>query len=260
MNQQTTSTAVPIDGVHSLVPDRVYRLGGEIFLDHNVSWCPPGVKATQPVNCYLIKGSAGSVLVDTGVRLHEAEIVAQLDMLLDPGEPLAIVLTRTEMECCLNVPAIEARFKVKSVWYTGGITVPRSSAEPRRIMVNPGTALDVEVLDGLTLGFVSPLMRLLPTLWIFDHESGALLTSDAFTHGSYAGLLPDGLAAEAGLRKFQWFAEADTRDIAGDVEEIVRRREVKAIGPGYGVPFVGQGRCLREALELAAAIRKVGIQ
>ncbi|MFF2244362.1 MBL fold metallo-hydrolase [Arthrobacter sp. NPDC058130] len=255
MNPHTAPAALAVNGTHSLIGDRLHRLGANIILDEQVSWCPQGVRVTQPVNCYLIKGSAGSVLVDTGIRLHEAEIIRQLESLLDPGERLDVVLTRTEMECCLNLPAIEARFDVESVWYTGGITVPRTSATPRRIMVNPGTSLEVEVMDGLILEFVSPLMRLLPTLWIFDPVSKALLTSDAFTHGSYGSS-----KAAAGLHKFQWFAEADTRGIARDVEEAIRERHVKAIGPGYGEPFVGPAESAAEATALAEAIRKVGIQ
>jgi hypothetical protein len=255
LNPHTAQAAVAVNGARSLIGDRIHRLGADIILDEQVSWCPPGVRVSQPVNCYLIKGSAGSVLVDTGIRLHEAEILRQLESLLEPGERLAVVLTRTEMECCLNLPAIEARFDVESVWYTGGITVPRTSATPRRIMVTPGTSLEVEVMAGLTLEFVSPLMRLLPTLWIFDPVSGALLTSDAFTHGSYGSS-----NAAAGLHKFQWFAQADTRGIARDVEEVIRERHVQAIGPGYGEPFVGMAESAAEATALAAAIRKAGIQ
>lgn len=259
MNPGTAQRAVAT-GAHRLIGDRVHRLGANIVLDENVSWCPPGTRTIQPVNCYLIKGDNGSVLVDTGIRLHEAEIIRQLDSLLDPGERLAVVLTRTEMECCLNLPAIEARFNVESVWYTGGITVPRMTASPQRIMVNPGTSREVEVIDGLTLEFVSPLMRLLPTLWIFDPVSKVLLTSDAFTHRSPGSSRSSGSSAAAGLQKFQWFAQADTRDIARDVEEVILRREVAAIGPGYGEPIVGASESAAEAGELAEAIRKVGIQ
>ncbi len=256
---RTRARAIAAAGARSLIGDRVYRLGADILVDENVSWCPPGIRTTQPVTCYVIKGFGGSVLVDTGVRLHETEILAQLDAVLEPGERLAVVLTRTEMECCLNLPAIEARFDVESVWYTGGITVPRTTAEPRRIMVNPGTSQLVEVIDGIKLEFVSPLMRLLPTLWIFDPVSGALLTSDAFTHGSYRRT-PDGLGASDGLRKFRWFSEADTRGIAADVESVVRERQVTAIGPGYGEPFIGVAQCATESAALAAAIREVGVQ
>ena len=257
MNPRTAQRAA-VTGPHSLIGDRIYRLGANIVLDENVSWCPPGTRTTQAVNCYLIKGDNGSVLVDTGIRLHEADIIRQLDSLLEQGEPLVVVLTRTEMECCLNLPALEARFNVESVWYTGGITVPRMAASPQRIMVNPGTSREVEVMDGLTLEFVSPLMRLLPTLWIFDPVSKVLLTSDAFTHRSPGSSV--GSSPAAGLHKFQWFAQADTRDIGRDVEEVILRRQVEAIGPGYGEPIVGASESAAEAAILAEAIRKVGSQ
>ncbi|MCG2622555.1 MBL fold metallo-hydrolase [Arthrobacter sp. I2-34] len=240
-------------GPDPLAGGRIHRLGGDILLDERVSWCPPGVRRRQPVSCYLVRGRSGSVLVDTGIRLHADQILRQLDRLLAPGEPLSIVLTRTEMECCLNLPAIEARFSVESVWYTGGITVPRAAAAARRVSVEPGSSLEVEVIDGVVLEFVSPLLRLLPTLWIFDPESGVLLTSDAFTHGTDAGADP-----RDGLRKFRWFTQADTRPIAHDVLRNVRNRQVAAIGPGYGVPFTGVAECAREAEGLAVAIFEMG--
>ncbi|BAS14171.1 hypothetical protein AHiyo8_24740 [Arthrobacter sp. Hiyo8] len=238
-----------------LLSGRIYRLGGDIELDERVSWCPPGVQRAQAVNCYLIKGPSGSVLVDTGIRLHQEGIIEQLDRLLSPGEPLSIVLTRTEMECCLNIPAIEEHFAVGAVWYTGGITVPRSKAESKRIAVDPGTSMRVEVQDGVVVELVSPLLRLLPTLWVFDPESGALLTSDAFTHGGSAK--PE---TREGLRKFRWFTGADTGPIARNVADIFRDRDVRAVGPGYGTPFVGRDLCLEQAQQLARAIEEVGIQ
>jgi glyoxylase-like metal-dependent hydrolase (beta-lactamase superfamily II) len=239
-----------------LAGGRVYRLGGEILLDGRVSWCPPGVRRSQPVNCYLIRGERGAVLVDTGVRLHERKILAQLEELVEPGEPLSILLTRTEMECCLNIPAIEERFSVASVWYTGGITVPRSNAPARRISVDPGASLEVEVAEGVVLEIISPLLRLLPTLWIFDRASGVLLTSDAFTHHSGS----DAPVPDDGIVKFQWLRGADTGPIAADVYRIVENRQVTAIGPGYGIPVVGRAECRRAAEELAACLEKVGKQ
>lgn len=250
MKARTRAAAEP----QALAPGRAYRLGGEILLDENISWCPPGTRRPQPVSAYLIKGSNGSLLVDTGIRLHQELILEQLGQLLAPEESLAILLTRTEMECCLNIPAIEARFDVSTVWYTGGITVPRSAAQAHRVSVEPGTSLEVEVLEGLVVELISPLLRLLPTLWVFDPVSGTLLTSDAFTHG-------DGSAtgrAAAGLVKFQWFREADTLPIAADVRQIMASRAVTAIGPGYGSQFLGPDECRRAASELAACLEAVG--
>lgn len=247
---ETAAVLAPPAG---LAGERVHRLGGEILLDESVSWCPPGVRRPQSVNAYLIRAEGGAVLVDTGVRLHEREILAQLDDLLDPEEPLSILLTRTEMECCLNIPAIEAHREVEAVWFTGGITVPRSAAPARRVAVDPGTSASVEVRDGVVLQLVSPLLRLLPTLWVFDPPSGVLLTSDAFTHGTASGGDP-----RDGLRKFRWFGEADTRPIADDVRRVVHELPVTAIGPSYGTPFVGETECRREAESLAACLEEVG--
>lgn len=240
---------------HELAAGRVFRLGGDIVLDEQISWSPRGASRRQPVNCYLIQGRSGSVLVDTGVRLHAAEIVNQLGQVLRAGEPLAIVLTRTEMECCLNIPVIEDHFEVTSVWYTGGITVPRSRANTHRIAVDPGSSTQVEPLPGITVELVSPLLRLLPTLWVHDPESGVLMTSDGFTHGWAGESSP-----HDGLVKFSWFAETDSRPIARDVQEIFRSHTVSAIAPSYGLPFTGVENCRAEATRLAAAIREMGLE
>lgn len=233
---------------------RVWQLGGTIRLNDQVSWCPPGTDRDQPLSCYLIKGRSGSVLVDSGIRQHEALIAEQLAELLEPGEPVAVVLTRTEMECCLNIPALEEKFAIESVWYTGGITVPRATATTHRIQVDPGTSEHEEVIPGITLEFISPLFRLLPTFWVYDGESRVLLTSDAFAYVHEGGGDP-----MDGLTKFRWFESADTSAIAKAVLDTISSREIDAIGPGYGSPILGRDNCLVEARRLSATIQSVGI-
>jgi len=233
---------------------RVWRLGGTIHLNDQVSWCPEGADRDQEVSCYLIKGPSGSVLVDSGIRQHEALIVKQLGELLEPGEPVAIVLTRTEMECCLNIPALEEKFSVESVWYTGGITVPRARAATHRIQVAPGTSQIEEIMPGIMLEFISPLFRLLPTFWIHDAQSRVLLTSDAFVHVHEGGGDP-----VEGLTKFKWLELAQTADIAKEIFDTVASREIEAIGPGYGAPIIGGNNCLVEARRLSASVLSVGI-
>lgn len=228
----------------------VHRLGAEIDLDERVSWCPPGVRASQLVSCYLIIGDAGALLVDTGIRVHEREVLDALGGLYDGRVPLSVLLTRTEMECCLNLPAIEARFPIDAVWYTGGITVPRSRAEVRRVSVEPGTSQWIEPHPGMRIELISPMMRLLPTLWVYEPETGTLLTSDAFTQG-------DG-PPENGLAKFRWFTRADTGDIAAHVRSVVGERRISLIGPGYGRPFEGEEVAAQSAA-LAAAIERIGL-
>ncbi|GAP58746.1 hypothetical protein AHiyo1_18730 [Arthrobacter sp. Hiyo1] len=237
-----------------LLSGRIYRLGGDIELDERVSWCPPGVQRAQAVNCYLIKGPSGSVLVDTGIRLHQEGIIEQLDRLLSPGEPLSIVLTRTEMECCLNIPAIEEHFALAR----SGTRRNHRAPFEGRIQADCRGSGDVDARRSAGRRRRRTRVAAPPApadLWVFDPESGALLTSDAFTHGGSAK--PE---TREGLRKFRWFTGADTGPIARNVADIFRDRDVRAVGPGYGTPFVGRDLCLEQAQQLARAIEEVGIQ
>lgn len=228
----------------------ITRLGGDIELDERVSWCPPATRGSQPVSCYLIQSPTGDLLVDTGLRLHEEAVLADIDRLHDRSRPLSVLLTRTEMECCLNLPAIEERFGLHEVWYTGGITVPRSHAAVRRVSVEPGSSSWIEPHPGLRLELISPLVRLLPTLWVYEPESATLLTSDAFTHGQ--GPIDDGLA------KFSWFRRAVTTPIAEHLRRIPAERPVRRIGPGYGDEFTGDA-VADEFARLADAVQEVGL-
>ncbi|GAA3658171.1 hypothetical protein GCM10022237_17840 [Nocardioides ginsengisoli] len=248
-------------------PDPVARLGGLTTVGPDVSWCPPGVAGWQPVSAYLIRRGGSAVLVDTGVAMHADEIVAQLRALLAPGTRLSVVLTRTEMECCLNLPAIERELAVDRVWYTGGITVPVTHAEAHRVNVDAGAFLDVEAAPGLEIRLHSPLLRLLPVLWVGDLASRTLLTSDSFSH-----LLTDASGTPrpydaATLRafhdlKFGWIADAvapeDIAAIGAHVRELVAEQDWAALGPTYGAPVVGRDAVRAQATDLATYLEGVG--
>ncbi|MFE3175228.1 MBL fold metallo-hydrolase [Amycolatopsis sp. NPDC059090] len=221
---------------------RVFRLGGSVPLDGRVSWAPAGVRGTQPLNCYLIRSAAGAVLIDTGVRAHAARIVAQLREVLPANTPLAVVLTRTEMDCCLNLPEIEAAFPVTAVHYTGGITVPVVDAARERITVEEGRPLELEPIPGVPLRIHAPRLRLLPTLWPYDPVSQTLFTSDAFCHNrTEADEAPDPAAVAAQLRvKFSWLDHADTAPVSDDLRAVFAAEPVETIAPGHGFPLLGK--------------------
>ena len=219
----------------------MFRLGGEIALDGQISWAPAGVRGSQPLNCYLLRSEAGAVLIDTGVRAHAGRIVAQLRGLLSEGSPLAVVLTRTEMDCCLNLPEIEAAFPVTAVYYTGGITVPVVEAARERITVEEGRPLDLEPLPGIPLRIHAPRLRLLPTLWPYDPLSQTLFTSDAFSHRRTGSAGVDPAAIGDQLRvKFSWLSQADAEPVRADLRGIFAADPVQAIAPGHGFPLLGK--------------------
>ncbi|WP_037367996.1 MBL fold metallo-hydrolase [Amycolatopsis orientalis] len=236
---------------------RVVRLGGSVPLDGRVSWAPADVRGTQPLNCYLVRSAEGAVLIDTGVRVHAARIVAQLRESVPENTPLAVVLTRTEMDCCLNLPEIEAAFPVTAVHYTGGITVPVVDAPRERITVEEGRPAELEPIPGIPLRIHAPRLRLLPTLWPYDPLSQTLFTSDSFCHTrTEADDAPDPAAVAAQLRvKFSWLDHADPAPVLDDLRAVFAADPVRAIAPGHGFPLLG-----RETVEahVEATLKEIG--
>ena len=230
----------------------MHRLGGTVTLDGNISWVPSSARGRQPLNCYLIKNEYGSVLIDTGVRLHLPTILDQLEALLDPDLPFFIVLTRTEMDCCLNIPAIEAKFPVEAIYFTGGITVPRAVAEVRRISVNERSSLSLEPVAGIALELFAPRLRLLPTLWPYDAASKVLFTSDSFAHarnvsGRDEFVVTDeddsvdpGCVLDQILTKFSWLTLTDASRVVQDLIEIFGERHIQSLAPTHGRIFTGE--------------------
>lgn len=250
------STQLLGDDAHGVV-----RLGGLAPVGADVSWCPPGISGWQPINAYLIRRGGSAVLIDTGVGMHADAVRAQLRALLEPGTTLSVILTRTEMECCLNLPALESEFTVDQVWYTGGITVPVTNAVARRINIDAGSSIDHEVATGITLRLYSPLLRLLPVLWVGDPVSGTLLTSDSFSHlltDAEGTVLPYDVANLHAFHdlKFGWIESAEAAEdvtaIAENLRGIVHERDWIAVGPTYGAPVVGIDAVRAQGEQLAA--------
>lgn len=259
-----------------LFPGRVWALGGAVTLDGRISWVPRSAAGYAPASCYLIRAGTGdgALLIDTGLGAHAPFVVAQLRTLLPERAPLTILLTRTELDCALNVPAIEERFEVTAVRYTGGITVPRlrPGTAGVRFTVDPGSALPLEAAPAIELELVSPRLRLLPTIWPYDPVSGTLFTSDAFGH-VYAATPETPLVLDAEqerdatserqvrdhlLAKLGWLTETDTAPIADDVGRVFAARAVATLAPTHGRVLTGPALVAEHAGMLERVVREVG--
>jgi hypothetical protein len=252
-------------------PGRLYALGGSVERDGRLSWVAPDATGHEPLNCYLLTGSEGALLIDTGAAVHAEHILAQLRSVLPAGARLSILLTRTEMDCPLNVPAIEALYDVEMVRFTGGVTIPRGArnAAVERFGVADYRTITLEAAPGIELEICTPRLKLLPTLWPFDPLSKTLFTSDSF---SYAGwdapdgelLLnePDGpnpdVVRASLLTKFAYFARANTRPIADDLRAIFERWDVDAIAPVHGRVIHGRETVARHVDVMERVLREVG--
>ncbi|MEZ2388060.1 hypothetical protein AB6813_00690 [bacterium RCC_150] len=183
----------------SLYVDKLAVLGGVIPLDGRVSWVPQGETGFQPSNAYLLREGASNLLVDSGLAVHSEQILDDLAGLVGEGGGVSIFFTRSEMDCVSNLEPIAGRFDIERL-FTGGVINPfdafddvsRLALRGRRHQIDAqrtaegdsmARTAEIEIAPGRVLEVESPLLRLLPTFWGWDNETGTLFTSDTFTHG-----------------------------------------------------------------------------
>lgn len=265
------------DGIRVLERDRLYALGGTTPLDGRLSWAPRRDARYQTSNCYLLKEDGRHLLVDTGVRADHTLLERQLARLVAPGETLNVFVTRPELDCVGNLGLLRDRYRVEAI-LAGGRPNPFDAfdfagdqgSDPvarapvvgdRRHATPAGFEIAaIRRVDAIGLGprrtvrVVVPLLRFLPTYWLYDEATGALFTSDVFGHVDQATPDPvDGvLAAEetsaAGaalvrtslLCKFWWLPGAVTADIVANLRAIFGELAPTIVAPSHGSVLVGR--------------------
>ncbi|WP_248763325.1 hypothetical protein [Pseudarthrobacter sp. SSS035] len=236
-------------------------LGGIYQLDDRVSWVPAGSTGYQPANCYLLGEGEHRLLVDSGLAIHEQEVIGALTRLLGSAE-LSIFFTRGEMDCVSNLQSIATSFPLRRL-YTGGVTNPfdafddihRMALRSRRQQIDQkgegGDSMartpEIEILPGRVLEIESPLLRLLPTFWGWDAASGTIFTSDTFTHGvmdaatdpvviddlSTDNTTPAQVRAHL-LAKYEWIERASTRQLRDWIADKFDTLQPETIAPSRG--------------------------
>jgi flavorubredoxin len=264
-----------------LVPGRLFALGGMIPLDGRVTWAPATATGFQPAQCYLVLDPDRALLIDTGLKYHEVEVLGQLRELLPKGRRLSIFLTRSEFDCTGNFGAIVANFEVDSL-YTGGGTNPfdafadmtaipdswRKRVELSRTPVGEPIPLD----DSGRWLVLAPAIRTLATFWAYDSATRTLFTSDVFGHTTVespdARPVIDDEAADTVsyeqvrehlLSKFFWLSWARTRKLEADLREMFEARPVDIVAPSHGSVLVGRGIIERHQQMLLRCLAEVGV-
>lgn len=254
--------------VTSLVPDRLTALGGLIPLDARVSWVPPGASGYQPSNCYLLSEAGENLLVDSGLALHSDQVLADLTALLGEGGSTSVFFTRGEMDCVSNLEPISRRFNVTRL-FTGGVVNPFDAFDDVHRMRHRGRRQQIDVRgergDSMprtpriaisgnrALVIESPLLRLLPTFWGWDADTGTLFTSDVFTHGTIHraedppvidSTTPDDTTLEQVtahlLAKYEWIAKATTDPLQDWLSARFADLQPEIVAPSRGCVLRGR--------------------
>lgn len=230
----------------------VHALSNLVDLARPVSWVAAGTPGFDPSNCYLLLDHGEALLVDTGLRAHGDNLVAQMNEIIAPDTPLHLALTRVEPDCLGNLIDIAEQFRLVRLSSQTNV-VPFDYLGPFSARFP-----DVEINNGLHPGdvvafgrdrhlvVVEPAVRTLPTMWYFDQASGSLFTSDFFGEDRLARA-DDWAPHEVDVRtarghlltKFDWLGIADTSAAVARLDGIFQRLQIELLAPGHGLWTLG---------------------
>jgi hypothetical protein len=252
----------------SLAGGRLRVCGGLIPLDARVSWTPPGLSGFQPSNCYVLTEPGAALLVDSGLAIHENEVLDGIAECVGDGAALSVFFTRGEMDCVSNLEPISQRFDIECL-FTGGVVNPFDAFDEINRLRHRGRRAQIDIRNEAgdamprtpriaigskrVLEIESPLLRLLPTFWGWDAQTGALFTSDVFTHGTLTNptqsRLIDSVAEDpttvqvvAGhlLAKYEWLRRATTEPLREWLAARFAALKPEIIAPSRGCVLRGR--------------------
>lgn len=238
-------------------------------VDGRLTWHAPEARGHATMNTYVVSERDDALIIDTGVALHTAALLAALATLVAPSTRLAVVHTRIgEYTTISNTVPIAERFGLSRIhseqddsprWvdFLAGHGRDRAGPDPfadtaiERYVAPAAIAVDAggrRVLD-----VFHATLRLLPTSWLFDHRSRTLFTSDVFSHvlradagGPWIVTDPDDADATPALMRrhllstrYWWLAGARLGEVRESLASTFARYEVETIAPGFGCILAG---------------------
>ncbi len=249
--------------VVELKEGKVYALHNTFPLDGRISAYPISARGHSVSNCYLLKEDNGALLLDTGYAAHEAEILMQLESILEPTTPLIMLPLRiNEFMSVGNAMAIAKRFNVVEClapvpeindWLEFEALEPggRNNGNPVLSTTILKPLHPIELGDRYIEVMNAPI-RLISTRWIYDAATRTLFSSDMFSHlwaekteGPWI-LDEDEVTTTSFVRSFLlntrywWLEGARTDSIRKGIAEVFERYDIETIAPGYGAILHGR--------------------
>lgn len=251
--------------VLTLGDPRLSVISNPYAVDGRVSWHAPDVRGFAPSNVYVLREGTRALVVDTGLTVHRAAVLADLEVALDGVDDVEVfTLRQGEFDSICNLLPIVERFGVRTVhgqfeealrWADFD---PVSLLHPLPAAIRDGVETNIvsrraELSLGgdRTLLVVRPSLRLLTTHWIYDAATRTLMTSDAFGYAVASTLDgpwlvtedDDDLTGDDVLRhllgtRFWWLADSEVSELREELAGLAALG-AEAIAPAFGRPLLG---------------------
>ncbi len=238
------------------ITEAIYVLSDLEPADGARSWLPDDASGFEPFNKFVLLQGDFALLLETGAAAHCESVQESLRKIVGK-RTLVILPTRSELESIGNLGSIIDNFPRVELLTTTRALPPLGLAHmrpERRQEVKARRIVRGETLGGVgfpTLDTITPVIRILNTIWIYDHASGVLFTSDFFSNDlledeatptirrETAGL-PDAVALRRSiLARFDWLERAHTDALEAQWNELFTRIKPTGIAPSLGRVALG---------------------
>jgi hypothetical protein len=290
-----TATREQRGSVISLAPG-LHALCNPYALDGRVTTYPAEHRGYAAMNCYLLSEGDDSLLIDTGLTVHQDAILAQLTELLSEQATLSVLPLRFgEFGAVCNVRSIAERFGVARLygrffgepweWLDFRPDLDRPDAPPggalRRItseQLPSSGPIAVDQARRRILRTLPAPVRLLAMPWAYDEATRTLFTTEVFgwitrstPDGPWAASVDDAVSAEFVYEmlvrnRFWWMPGGSLGRLRADLETVFETHEIDTIAPGYGAILKGRDvveqnvALLDEAMALAERRPSIGVE
>ena len=259
-----------ISSIESTITDlgegKAFALHNILELDGRVSAYPKSTRGFSSMNCYLLREDNAAVLLDTGFNGQIDFLSEQISSLITKDTPLSLYpLRQNEFMSVGNIVALANRFNVVEAfsnrpnidfWFDFELEdfIPKEEKDKKFTTSKLGNELKINIGENpkrLIHGLVAPI-RLISTMWIFDHGTKTLFSSDMFSHISQKHLDgpwisdKDELTTTSFVRSFLlntrywWLEGVDTGPLREGITEVFNKFDIHTIAPGYGTILTGK--------------------
>tara|TARA_B100000686_G_scaffold32204_2_gene33672 strand:- start:915 stop:1784 length:870 start_codon:yes stop_codon:yes gene_type:complete len=254
------------NSITDLGDGKAFALHNILELDGRVSAYPKSTRGFSSMNCYLLCEENAAVLLDTGFNGQLDFLSEQISSIISKDTPLSLYpLRQNEFMSVGNIVALANRFNVVEAfsnrpnidfWFDFELEdfIPKQEKDKKFKTSKLGNELKINIGDNperLIHGLVAPI-RLISTMWIFDHATKTLFSSDMFSHISQE--YPDGpwisnkdeLTTTSFVRSFLlntrywWLEGVDTGPLREGISEVFNKFDIHSIAPGYGTILTGK--------------------
>ncbi len=259
-----------ISSIESTITDlgegKAFALHNILELDGRVSAYPKSTRGFSSMNCYLLREDNAAVLLDTGFNGQIDFLSEQISSLITKDTPLSLYpLRQNEFMSVGNIVALANRFNVVEAfsnrpnidfWFDFELEdfIPKEEKDKKFTTSKLGNELKINIGENperLIHGLVAPI-RLISTMWIFDHGTKTLFSSDMFSHISQKRLDgpwisdKDELTTTSFVRSFLlntrywWLEGVDTGPLREGITEVFNKFDIHTIAHGYGTILTGK--------------------